>query len=199
MSTTARTTAPAPAKKESGFKFGSATLILLGFVSWGAQFVAASTFGIAEYFIWDSRSTGGLIAVIAGIVMWVKCRSWESWRKWIWLPILISVTLAFIIMGSTAPSIAREDAEIHQEQEVRQEEEAANAKIAQACQDLSQQIEAKSDEIDASVDSRRRQAEAQADPSWDGPTWAGLDRPDPWEVADREEYDRLRAEYDASC
>lgn len=71
----------ATVKKPSGLKFDTTTLLLLGFVSLCAQLIAASTFDIAEYFIWDVRSTGGLVAVIAGIVTSVKCRSWESWRN----------------------------------------------------------------------------------------------------------------------
>ena len=176
--------------KENGFGFASATFILLGFVSWVAQFVAASTFGIAEYFSWDVRSSGGMVAVIAGIAMWAKCRSWESWRKWIWLPIFITVTVAFIVMGFTAQSIAREEAAILQEQELRQEEDARQAEIARVCQDLQQRMDAKTTEIAAAVNARHSPRR---------PSWIDPDRPDPWEVADRDDYDRLRAEYDASC
>ncbi|TFC26422.1 hypothetical protein E3O53_07940 [Cryobacterium sp. TMT2-18-3] len=189
--------ASAPAKKHDRFKsfkfgFGFAALFLLGFVSWGAQFVAASTFGITEYFRWDFRSTGGLIAVIAGIAMWAKCRSWESWRKWIWLPILITVTLAFIYMGSAAQTIAREE-EILQKQELRQEEDARQAEIAQACEVLSQQIDAKASEIE-----RSRSESVVKRPSWatsERPSWATA----PTSGADELAVMEMRAEYDASC
>ena len=183
-----------PAKKENGFKFFAATLFLVGIVAAGAQFAAASTNGISEYVTLGSPTGPGLIAIIAGIVMGAKCRSWESWRKWIWLPLVVAVTLMFVVMGFTAQSIAREEAEIRQEEEERQ------AEVAQACQDLQQRMDAKAAEIDASAESRRRQAEAQDDPSWDGPVWDGIDRsPGLPEIWDRKEYDRLRTEYDASC
>lgn len=181
------------AEKASGLKYGAATLLLLGFVSLGAQFVAASAFGIAEYFIWDVRSTGGLVAVIAGIVTWVKCRSWDSWRNWIWLPILITATLAFIYMGFTAQSIAREEAEI------RLEEEASQAELALACGALGQQIEAAELDLQAeSLQERPAWASAPRQPSWERtapsrPAWASSGPSKADDVAE------LRAEYDASC
>lgn len=109
---TSRRSAPADqqsAEKQGrwfGMRFGAATLFLLGLVSSAAQFIAASSFGIAEYFNRSDSSTGGAVAVIAGIAMWVRCRSWASWRKWIWAPIAILVVLAFIVMGTAAQTIA---------------------------------------------------------------------------------------------
>ena len=202
--TVGATPASAPAKKQDRFKsfkfgFGFAALVLLSLVSSGAQFVAASTFGIAEY-VRLERSTGGLIAFITGIVMWAKCRSWESWRKWIWLPILITVTLVFISMGFTAQSIAREEAAILQEQELR-EEEVRLAEIAQACGALSQQIDVKAGEIE-----RSRSESVVKRPSWatsDRPSWATSERPSwataPTSGADEVAVMEMRAEYDASC
>ena len=182
------TTAPAkPAAKQGGFKFFAATLFLVGIVSVGAQFAAASTNGISEYVTLGSPTGPGLIAIIAGVVMGAKCRSWESWRKWIWLPLVVAVTLMFVVMGFTAQSVAREQAQ----------EEAHQAEIAQACQALGQQIEAKAAEIDAY--------------RYHGPVAGGV--PEPSWVKERHigdfiglvpvaaiaEHDRLRAQYDASC
>ena len=183
------TTAPVElAAKRGGFKFFAATLFLVGIVSVGAQYAAASTNGISEYVTLGSPTGPGLLAIITGIVMGAKCRSWESWRKWIWLPLVVAVTLMFVVMGFTAQSIAREEAE----------EEARQAEIAQACQGLWQQVDAKATEIDGARAAREASANDPNAPSWVSdpnlPSWST-----PWDVADQEEYDRLRAEYDASC
>ncbi|TFD86118.1 hypothetical protein [Cryobacterium serini] len=189
-------------KKASGFKYGTATLVLLGFVSGGAQFVAASIFGIVEYFSWDVRSTGGLVAVIAGVITWMKCRSWESWRNWIWLPILITATLVLIYMGFTAQSIARQEAVI------RLAEEASQAELVQACQAMGQQIGAA--ELDLQAQSLRERpswATAPRQPSWETrsePSWGSAQEMPAWATspssgADNVAVDELRAEYDASC
>lgn len=176
-----------PAAKRRGFKFFAATLFLVGIVSVGAQFAAVSTSGISEYVTLGSPTGPGLIAIIAGIVMGAKCRSWESWRKWIWLPLVVAVTLMFVVMGFTAQSIAREQAR----------EKAHQAEIAQACQALGQQIDAKAAEIDTY--------------RYHGPVAGGVPEPSWVEVrksgnfngivpeAAIAEHDRLRAEYDASC
>lgn len=80
------TPTPEPAAKpreaaKANFKYAAATLLLLGFVSWASQFMAASAFGISAYVDWAFRPTGGAVAVIAAIVMWSKCRSWEAWQR----------------------------------------------------------------------------------------------------------------------
>ena len=92
-------------------------------------------------------------------------------------------------MGSAAQAIAREE-EILLEQELRQEEDARQAEIARVCQDLQQRMDVKTTEIAASVRARQ---------SPDRPSWIDPDRRNPWEVAERDEYDRLLAEYNASC
>lgn len=171
-------------KKQSGFKFFAATLFLVGIVSAGAQFVAASTNGIAEYVALGSPTGPGLIAIISGVVMGATCRSWDSWRKWIWLPLVAAVALVFVVMGFTAQSIAREEAAA---------EAARQAEVAQACQNLLQQIEDSAAEIE---DLRALYA---ADTGIPLPSWSDL-KPPAWGGGPLEDqYDQQRAEYIASC
>lgn len=60
--------------------------------------LAAATLGLALN--WDgTRSTGGVVALVASIVMGLACRSWEAWRKWIWLPVAITVLIAFVMVN----------------------------------------------------------------------------------------------------
>lgn len=90
-----------------GFRFAAATFFAVGAASTLAQILAVSSLGLPVAWDW---STGGLIAGIAAIWMWVKCRSWVAWRRWVWLPIGITVVVAFVTINLMVAS-ARETAE----------------------------------------------------------------------------------------
>jgi hypothetical protein len=112
-------TAPAdpnePGKKLTGGRFAAATLLVLAVTATFAPFLAAAVLGVAME--WSRLvSTGGLVALIASIVMGVKCRSWASWWKWIWLPVGLTVAIAFVavslmVSGARAEETARHAAE----------------------------------------------------------------------------------------
>lgn len=112
-------TNPEQSKPRGGFRFAAATLLVLGLVATFAPFLAASFFGVA--IVWDGqRSSGGVVALVASIAMWIWCRSWEAWRRWIWLPIVATVIAAFALVGSNAAGngtggASLEDTSTHQQ------------------------------------------------------------------------------------
>lgn len=94
---------PAPQQTLGGFRYGAATLLLVGGVSTVTQVVAAASLRLPIEAGW---STGGLIALVAGIWMWIRCRSWAAWRKWVWVPVVLTVVVAFVtinLMATNAP------------------------------------------------------------------------------------------------
>lgn len=94
-------TNPEQSKPRGGFTFAAATLLVLGLIATIAPLLAAIYFGVA--IVWDGqRSSGGVVALVASIAMWIWCRSWEAWRRWIWLPIIATVIIAFVLVGSSA-------------------------------------------------------------------------------------------------
>jgi uncharacterized membrane protein (UPF0136 family) len=181
-------TAHAPTKPR-GFTFAAATFLVLGLVSVLSQIIAASIFGIVEYLRFDGPATGGVVALIASAVMWAACRSWRTWRIWIWLPIAITVIFAFIVMSANAQTIAVEVAEVSLRQEQAQTEREFQAAAYQACVDLQLQIEAKATEI--------RGLQAKLDPA-SRPSW--VTEPPSWALPGAvNEHDRLVAEFNSSC
>lgn len=81
-----------------GWKFAGATLLVLGATATFAPMLAAAMLGFSLN--WDgTRSTGGVLALVASIVMGLTCRDWETWRKWIWLPVAITIVIAFVVVN----------------------------------------------------------------------------------------------------
>lgn len=139
------TTSEANAQRQAGgIRFGVAALFLVGFVALASQIIATFIFGIADRISWELCGPGAL-AVTSAIFMSLKCRSWDQWKKWNWLPLLTSVVLAFVFIGFIGQSIASEDAAMLQEQKAALLEEQ---EAFRACQILWQKVEAKSNEID---------------------------------------------------
>lgn len=93
-----------PEARRYGSQFAVATMMVLGLTSTAAQFIAASTLGIAHLFSWAPMSTGGAVALIGGVFMWIKCPDWGYWRRWIWLWVGIVAIVAFIAMNFLARS-----------------------------------------------------------------------------------------------
>lgn len=100
-SSAARTDTDATQSPPSGFRFAAATLFVVGATATFAPFLAAAMFGLSV--TWDGqRSTGGIVAVVASIAMWIWCRSWEAWRRWVWLPVIATVIISFLVVSSWA-------------------------------------------------------------------------------------------------
>lgn len=100
-------TTPAVEKKSGGGKYAGATFFLVGATSTLTQVIAAASLG---YMVAPEWSSGGVVALVAAIWMWIKCRSWASWRKWVWLPTIITVVLAFVTVNLTVTSLQNDAA-----------------------------------------------------------------------------------------
>lgn len=175
------------------FTFGSATLIVLAVTSTLAQVMAMEAFGISEYFQADV-STGGLVALIAAGVLGVKCRSWQQWRTWIWVPSAIIIVMSFLVVGQTKQQLEHEGYLPAPVVEEVDEMEPVDMEAEEACQELWEDVvAAQAAELD----------EIRAGENL--PDWASEENglpPVQWardEPSAAEEYDRLRAEYDAAC
>ncbi len=91
-------------ERRNGLKYATATLLAVGLTSTVAQFVAAASLGITQYFEWEA-SSGGLIALLGSIYMWAKCPNWEFWKRWIWLWVGPTVILAFITINLASQTL----------------------------------------------------------------------------------------------
>lgn len=106
------TTDEAPAAEKritGGFRYAAATFVLIGAVSTLSQMAAVASLGYPVTWDWSS---GGLVGIIASIWMWLRCRSWAAWRKWVWVPAIITVVIAFVtinLMTANAEKAAAED------------------------------------------------------------------------------------------
>lgn len=89
-------TSVAKRSAQDGARFGVATFVLVGAVSTVTQFVAIASQGGAVPLEW---STGGAVALVAGLWFWIRCRSWAAWRKWVWIPVIITVIVAFVTVN----------------------------------------------------------------------------------------------------
>lgn len=78
---------------------GWSTVLLIGVVATASQFVAASMAGLEIAPGARSWSSGGVVAVIGGLLMWKLARSWRDFKRWIWLPLLAAAVLSFTVVG----------------------------------------------------------------------------------------------------
>lgn len=78
---------------------GWSTVLLLGVVATASQLVAASMAGLELTPGARSWSSGGVIAVISGLLMWKLAKSWRDFKRWIWLPLLTIAALSFTVVG----------------------------------------------------------------------------------------------------
>lgn len=89
-------------------------MVLVGGTSTLTQILAVASLGLPVTFEW---STGGLVAGIASIWMWIQCRSWAAWRRWVWIPVIITVVVAFVtinlMLASAQQETERQAAEQH--------------------------------------------------------------------------------------
>jgi hypothetical protein len=85
--------------KRGGFVFAVAAFFGLGATSTIAQMIAWSVAGLPVLIEW---STGGLVAFVASITMWIWCRSWGAWWRWIWLPAAIIIAMTIFLANTAA-------------------------------------------------------------------------------------------------
>lgn len=186
-----------------------ATMFVVGGASLLAQLLAISTPRLADIVTLGAANGPGLIAIVSGWVMAARCRSWEAWKKWIWLPTAIGILAVLIVMEATAQSIEKETEAVAAEQ----------AQIAAECSGLQErlifqqskiiELRATIDEAVAATASRRAFNEAigREAPSWDQPgsspistspfTAEGQARSELAEVT--AEHDRIFSRFESRC
>ena len=93
-------TAPAGAKEPArrrGFRFAVATFFLIALISAVTQLCIL---GSSLWFLLDAGPelwpSGGFVALVSGVAMWIWCPNWASWRKWVWLPVVVAVIVAVV-------------------------------------------------------------------------------------------------------
>lgn len=77
--------------RKSGWLFAGVTLLVLGLTSSTVQMLA---WVVADLPVTVGWSTGGLVAIAAAVAMGLWCRRWETWWRWIWVPIIVVAVLA---------------------------------------------------------------------------------------------------------
>lgn len=162
-------------------------MLTLAAVSTLARFVAAASLGIAHYFEWGRPSTGGALALAGGIYMWVKCRSWDFWKKWIWLWVGITVVLAFLVMNFTSQSLP---SGVNDPVDDR-----APVVVSQACDDLYFQLQDLADQVEGA---RARLGDWEASGGWVGSESRRTSLREMLTESENE-FDQLYSEYKRSC
>lgn len=129
------------ARKGSGFRFATATLAVLGITSTLAQYLSLASLGHLQE-VEPQVSTGGLFALIAAIVMWVKCPSWSSWKKWIWPLVAIGAVLAIVAVNLNV-QVWQEETRIAEQRAIDEAKDEAEAErqATLACDQLYDQIQ----------------------------------------------------------
>lgn len=77
---------------------GWSTVLLTGLAATVAQYAAATLNGLVVTGT-RSWSTGGLVAVIGGLLMWKLAPSWDGFKRAIWVPILLVTAVSFLLVG----------------------------------------------------------------------------------------------------
>lgn len=134
-------------RKGTGFKFAAATLAVLGITSTLAQYLSFASLGHLHE-VEPQVSTGGLFALIAAIVMWVSCRSWSSWKKWIWPWVAIGAVLAFVVANLNV-QVWQEETRLAEQRVIDAQtaaDEEAERKAAQMCEQLYYEIQDKAEQ-----------------------------------------------------
>lgn len=85
------------AERRDGSKFGAATMLVVAAVATATQLVAIASVG--GDVPWGAWSTGGALALIAGIWTGVSCRNWATWRRWIWVPVVLAIVGSFLTIN----------------------------------------------------------------------------------------------------
>lgn len=84
-----------------GLRSGWSTVFLVGAVATASQLAAVSMAGLELAPGTQTWSSGGLVALIGGLLMWKFAKTWHDFRKWIWLPLVVVATLSFLVVGAT--------------------------------------------------------------------------------------------------
>ena len=85
-----------PAKWRGRLAIAAATYFAVVVASMVTEMIALATQGVPFDWQWN---TGGFIGFASAVAMGVWCRSWASWRKWVWLPVGIMVVFGFIAVN----------------------------------------------------------------------------------------------------
>lgn len=94
------------AARRDGSKFGVATMLVVAAVATVTQLVAIASLG--GDVPWGAWSTGGALALIAGIWTGVSCRNWATWRRWIWVPVVLAIVVSFLTINLQAAAATSE-------------------------------------------------------------------------------------------
>lgn len=92
-------------KTKGGFTYAAVTMLLIGAASTLTQLITASSLELPVVAEW---STGGLIALCASLWMWIQCRSWAQWRRWVWIPFLVVIVTAIVTVNLQAAEFESE-------------------------------------------------------------------------------------------
>lgn len=84
-----------------GLGGGWSTVFLVGVVATASQLAAVSMAGLELAPGAQTWSSGGLVALIGGLLMWKFAKTWHDFKKWIWLPLVVVATLSFLVVGAT--------------------------------------------------------------------------------------------------
>lgn len=84
-----------------GLGSGWSTVFLVSVVATASHLTAVSMAGLELAPGARTWSSGGLVALIGGLLMWKFARSWHDFKKWVWLPLVVVVTLSFLVVGAT--------------------------------------------------------------------------------------------------
>lgn len=78
---------------------GWATVLLTGLAATGSQLVAMSAAGLDLAPGARGWSSGGVVALIGGLVLWKRAPSWGQFKRAIWWPAGIATVLSFVVVG----------------------------------------------------------------------------------------------------
>lgn len=84
-----------PKTRQDKTRYVVATLLVLGLTSTLVQVATAASLGLSLQY--DRWSTGGLLAFVGAIYMGVKCKTWEDWKRKIWIWVVLTALVALVV------------------------------------------------------------------------------------------------------
>lgn len=109
----------------------AATLAIVCVASVGTQLIVFGLNGVPVE--WNPTPTPGVLGVLCAFVMAAACKRWETWRRWIWLPVAVTV-VATAALFSFAIGVDRalEDQQVAAEAELCREARDQREQLATA-------------------------------------------------------------------
>lgn len=80
---------------------GWTTVILMGIVATASQLAAISLAGLELMPGGRVWSTGGVAAVVSGLLMWKLAKPWQLFKRWVWVPLLLVAVASFVVVGAS--------------------------------------------------------------------------------------------------